>query len=192
MKTWLSADHHVGHVNIIDFCDRPWRFDHYPYRPDVELMNEELVARWNSVVSPGDEVYYLGDFAMGKEENVQKYTRRLNGRKHLISGNHDRCWTGRDKGYRWLEYYLDAGWTSIQTEMVLEGYLLCHFPYAETQFDERYAEFRPLESDWGLPLIHGHVHEKWKLNGNQINVGVDVWDYTPVEFSTIKALLPRA
>lgn len=28
--------------------------------------------------------------------------------------------------------------------------------------------------------LHGHVHEKWRVLGRQVNVGVDVWDYRPV------------
>jgi calcineurin-like phosphoesterase family protein len=29
-------------------------------------------------------------------------------------------------------------------------------------------------------LLHGHVHEKWRQQGRMVNVGVDVWDFTPV------------
>ena len=39
-------------------------------------------------------------------------------------------------------------------------------------------------------LIHGHVHEKWKTNvDNMINVGVGVWDYSPVFLKKIKTLV---
>ncbi len=55
MKCWFTADHHFGHANIIDFCQRPFA--------DVDAMDEALVARWNEVVGDEDEVWYLGDFA---------------------------------------------------------------------------------------------------------------------------------
>ena len=29
-------------------------------------------------------------------------------------------------------------------------------------------------------LLHGHVHEKWRQQGRMVNVGVDVWDFTPI------------
>ena len=41
----------------------------------------------------------------------------------------------------------------------------------------RYIEHRP--DDDGGWLLHGHVHEKWRQNGRQINVGVDAWNFAP-------------
>jgi calcineurin-like phosphoesterase family protein len=46
---------------------------------------------------------------------------------------------------------------------------------------------RPVDN--GLPLIHGHVHNSWKVNGRQINVGVDVWDFTPVSEADLSLLV---
>ena len=60
---------------------------------------------------------------------------------------------------------------------------MCHYPYT----DERYPELCPVDN--GSWLIHGHVHDEWQINGRQINVGVDVWDYTPVSIETIRSLI---
>lgn len=38
-------------------------------------------------------------------------------------------------------------------------------------------------------LLHGHVHDQWQVNGRQINVGVDVWDYRPVEVGRLAELI---
>jgi calcineurin-like phosphoesterase family protein len=41
----------------------------------------------------------------------------------------------------------------------------------------------------------GHVHEKWKVkwidNTLLINVGVDVWDFRPVSFERLYALIEK-
>lgn len=39
--------------------------------------------------------------------------------------------------------------------------------------DDRYPDRSP--EDHGQFLIHGHVHQAWKANGRQVNVGWDVW-----------------
>ncbi|MGH9119072.1 MAG: hypothetical protein ACRD0A_14675 [Acidimicrobiales bacterium] len=57
MTRWFTADLHLGHANIIDYSRRP--FD------SVDEMNRALIDNWNEVVDD-DEVWMLGDFALGK------------------------------------------------------------------------------------------------------------------------------
>jgi len=148
-------------------------------------MNEGLVERWNDTVGSGDEVWVLGDVAMGDIERSLGFVQRLDGRKVLVTGNHDRCWAGYGaKSERWLQIYRDAGFAEILQGVVpvqIGGIdaIACHFPYAGDSHDvDRFVAARPV--DTGQLLLHGHVHETWRGNGHQINVGVDVWDYRPV------------
>ena len=53
-------------------------------------MNEHMIAQWNKKVTVSDSVYILGDFSIAKEDATEKIARRLNGKLHLIIGNHDR------------------------------------------------------------------------------------------------------
>jgi len=76
---FFTADHHFNHKNIIRFCNRPFK--------TLKEMDEALIDNWNSVVEPEDIVYHLGDFSFS---DPQRYLQRLNGRIHLIFGNHDR------------------------------------------------------------------------------------------------------
>ena len=48
-----------------------------------------IIHHWNSVVSPEDIVFVLGDFIMGASENVESLLYRLNGTIFLVRGNHD-------------------------------------------------------------------------------------------------------
>src|SRR5690606_12519731 len=78
------SDLHFFHNNIISYCNRPWSH--------VEEMNEGLICNWNSVISKGDDVFILGDLAMGgnsKAPLLAKILRRLKGNKYLVPGNHD-------------------------------------------------------------------------------------------------------
>jgi calcineurin-like phosphoesterase family protein len=80
---------------------------------------------------------------------------------------------------------------------------LSHFPYEGDSHDgDRYTKFR-LE-DKGTPLIHGHTHAEYDKLGKaarvsfsksgtlQIHVGMDAWDYTPVDEARILRLMESA
>ena len=75
-KIFYTADSHYNHFNIIEYCKRPFT--------TAEEMNETLIARWNEVVTPDDEVRHLGDFGFGSMSSLMNIRERLNGRIYLI------------------------------------------------------------------------------------------------------------
>jgi|JI10StandDraft_1071094.scaffolds.fasta_scaffold43416_4 calcineurin-like phosphoesterase family protein len=186
MTTWFTSDLHFGHANIIEYSGRPFA--------DVEQMNEALIERWNDAVQPDDVVWVLGDVAMGRIAETLPLVTRLAGRKHLLAGNHDRCWDGHgSKAVEWTQRYLDAGFSEIHQgaiSMTVGGHvvLACHFPYrGDSQPMDRYPEARP--TDAGAWLLHGHVHEQWRQHERMINVGCDAWDCRPVDEATLAQLI---
>lgn len=190
---WFTSDLHFSHKNIIEYCDRP--FD------TVEEMNRQLVERFNEVVTREDELWVLGDVALGKLDESLGWIAKLNGRKHLVVGNHDKCFINphgkpgkQSAARRAYQTYQNAGFATIQTYAELwlgsEKVALSHFPYSGDHTEEdRYAWARP--KDEGLWLLCGHVHEAWLQRGKQINVGVDVWDWRPVSEEMIGAMILR-
>ena len=183
---FVTSDLHFGHANMIRYCNRPYS--------DVDNMNRLLVMNWNEVVGTKDRVYILGDFAMGHRQETVPIAKQLNGEKYLVPGNHDGCWIGHGNPERVASYramYEDAGLKVLPSQVVLtwEGieYLMCHFPYREVvgEYDARFAEHHPVDRH-GLRLLHGHVHKEWKTNGpRMVNVGIDVWNQTPVSMDLI-------
>ena len=81
MKYYV-ADLHFGHYNIIKHDGRPYA--------NVEEMDNDLINKWNSVVTDKDEVYIIGDFAFRNCKSVKTYADKLKGKKILILGNHDK------------------------------------------------------------------------------------------------------
>lgn len=186
-RFWTS-DLHLNHRNIIRYCNRPWA--------DVQEMNDALVQRWNDTVPPEATVMVLGDVAMGHVEDGLALVHRLNGRKVLVAGNHDRFWRGaQDKhAARWRERYTDAGFEiasdgePLHTTVGGHPVVVSHFPYRGDSHDhDRYVEHRPV--DHGEWVVHGHVHDAWTVQDRQVNVGVDVWDYRPVSERQLTAVL---
>jgi calcineurin-like phosphoesterase family protein len=162
MAVFFTSDTHFGHGGALGLYRRPFK--------SVAAMNEALVARWNEVVAPGDEIWHLGDFAIRQmPETVAALLARLNGRKHLVAGNNDPPET------RAL-----AGWASVEpyAEIEAEGrfVVLCHYPFRTWR-----------RIDKGAINLHGHCHGALKPVKRQIDVGVDVWDYRPVTLNEILA-----
>jgi calcineurin-like phosphoesterase family protein len=165
---WLSSDHHFFHKNIITYCNRPFS--------RIKEMNQAMVDNHNSVVKPSDTVLFLGDFTFSTVENTQPIVSTLNGKLLILPGNHD----SKGKLEKCGLSLLPRPYKIIYDNMEI---WLDHYPYK--QF-EGVGKNIVDTGDW---LLHGHVHEKWKINNKQINVGVDVWNFTPVKFTDIVALI---
>lgn len=187
--------------NIIDFCSRPFTkkaIEHFAMGdaevtiPDVDAMNKALTDNWNDVVDDGDEVWVVGDFAMGRLQTTVPMAKNLKGKKFLVPGNHDACHKMHGKWRRFVPLYEDAGFTILDSEVTTDvggtEVKVCHFPYILTfKGDVRFSGNRP--ADEGGYLIHGHTHSPDKQRGRQIHVGVDAWDYTPVSEDTIEKMI---
>lgn len=158
MSDFVTADCHFGHTNIIEYCGRPFS--------SIHEMNFELTRRWNSVVTQSDTVYILGDFAMGNKASIPTYANKLNGRKILILGNHDR---------KKLEVFEPTYKSLIYSSEIF----MIHNP--------RLVEPSMLTSQ--KTILCGHVHTAWKSRTIDellyINVGVDQWNFTPQLISDI-------
>lgn len=189
---YLTSDTHFAHARILELgAGRPFT--------NIEHHNEVLVRNWNSVVTPDDTVYHLGDVALGPWPTGLNYVARLNGYITLVPGNHDRIFSGMShaRQERFYDDYLSV-FDAIMpetSELVLNGvsYVLSHFPYSEgvnnSTHRDRYRKHRP--SDHGRTVIHGHTHQQEVVtrshNGTQqVSVGVDAWNFTPVSWTTLE------
>lgn len=197
MAIYFTADLHIGHARIIEFCNRPFS--------SVDEMNEKLVENWNSRVTDLDIVFILGDLALGKIDDSLVYVSMLNGQKVLIPGNHDRVWAGHPKKGRLvreedIDRYEETGLMIVGGGEAIPHYrdngtvwTLCHFPDVGDSHDaDRFDAWRPKPARKPDVIVHGHVHEKWTTNGPRINVGVDVWNFAPVHEDEVASLAEEA
>lgn len=160
-KTFVISDTHFGHRNIITFTNS----DGSPLRPfqSVEEMDEALVANWNSVVSPEDRVYHLGDVVINRK--ALPILDRLNGRKCLIKGNHD---IFKLKDY--LPYFDDIRSYKV---MPKEGIIMSHIPIHPASL-----------ARWRLN-VHGHLHGNTLGDPRYLNVSVEQINFTPLDLQVI-------
>jgi len=174
---YYTSDLHLNHANLITFNIPTRKFK------NIQEHNAFVTTRWNTIVNWDDEVYCLGDFALGPPEDIPSYVNQLNGIKHLITGNHD--W-GKE------EYHEQAAWESIQKQLhIIDGEYkvwLAHMPLQKAPDKRGYERPIPLE-DYDI-CLGGHVHGKYFVNDcSSINVGVDVNDFYP---KTLEQLLEKA
>ena len=140
-------------------------------------MNETIIANWNKVVSQGDTVYHLGDFALGDKSLIPNILKRLNGHISFIMGNHDNlnimlemCKQGLIENISWEEV-IKVGKKTI---------ILNHYPF---------SSLPDPTTNYHLIQLHGHVHstpdKPWNYFNNQYDVGVDNNNFTPVNLAEL-------
>lgn len=161
-KTYFIADTHFGDSAILRYENRPFE--------NVSHMDNELISRWNSVVSDEDCVYVLGDFgADGYETEVIS---ALNGKKYLIKGNHD---------VNSNDYYRKAGFEEVYDHpIILDNFWILSHDAVYVNINMPYAN------------LFGHVHNSpivKDYSDQHFCVSVERIDYTPVCFERVKQVV---
>ena len=167
--TFLTADHHFGHANVIRFCSRPFS--------NANEMDEAMIANWNATVARGDTVIHLGDFTL--TNNAQRYFRRLNGHVYILrlDWHHDRRWL---KKQRDLVFTADGPVKFLTPVAILRvpgvkvngrtlKITLSHYPMAAWE-----------ASHYGFPQLHGHSHGRYDGRGLVLDVGMDTNNFRPI------------
>lgn len=168
MAQFFTSDTHFNQERTFKYSKRDMYFD------SVEESTEEMVRRWNEVVSQEDTVYHLGDFG---DFEVAK---RLNGHIQLLYGNYER---DGDVPTKEQEEYFN--WINPNLGTFQYNYLMVHEP------ENRIPLLKELLKNTGFDFdnqfyLFGHIHEKQKVKRNGLNVGVDVHNFTPVSTETIE------
>ena len=170
MGIWFTSDTHFGHANIIKYCDRP-----YTSRSE---MDEGLIANWNQVVSPNDNIYHLGDFTLGGEEQATAYFSRLNGKISVIPGGHDKQWMSKGEYISKSRHPVEvlSPLETIKVSIFGRSHLvvLCH--YSMRVWDH---------SHYGSWHLYGHSHCGLSAHMKRMDVGIDCWNYFPVSLKQI-------
>lgn len=79
--TFFTSDLHLGHDK--NFLYEPRNFH------NILDHDAAVITNWNAVVSKEDEVYVLGDLMLNNNERGLQLLSLLNGKIHIIRGNHD-------------------------------------------------------------------------------------------------------
>jgi len=161
MTVYFTSDQHFGHASARGFYGRPFA--------STANMDNQMIAYWNSVVDPTDELWHLGDFAVRQSpERISGLLKLLHGHKHLIAGNNDNSAVRESSGWLSVQDYAEVNVADVRL-------VLCHCPL---------RSWRDMAK--GSINLHGHSHGRLKPMPRQFDVGVDARDFRPV---TLEELL---
>lgn len=161
-NVFFIADLHLGHGNIINFKQDDGITPERPFST-LEEMEETLISNWNSVVTPADKVYCLGDVAIKRKS--LSLLNRFNGTKSLIRGNHDIF-----KIEEYLMYF-----KNVHTQIEKAGFICTHIPI-HPESVKRYGV-----------NVHGHLHRHSLNDPKYFCVSADRINFTPIEYTELTA-----
>ena len=155
---FVTSDFHFGHNKDFVYAKRGFS--------SVEEMNEYLVDTANLFVGPDDDFYILGDLMLGGDENFE-YVKKLNGKLHLVYGNHDT--DRRIALYKTLPNLVEDGF-ALRLNYKKYHFYLSHFPTLTGNIDKETLHQMTLN-------LYGHTHQETfiydELHPYMFHVGVD-------------------
>ena len=166
---YFTSDLHIGHNK--DFIYKKRGFS------SIEEHDKAILINWNNIITPGDEIYILGDLCMGGDEKEwNKIYKNLNGIKYFIHGNHDTI----KKIERYTNEYniKDLGLASIYKYSKKRTFFLSHYPTMVSNHEDK-------KFFWNLA---GHTHSTDKFQNGiycSYNVALDAHNCTPISIENI-------
>jgi len=161
-KTFLIADLHFGHENIIRYENRPFA--------SLDDMDSTIIKNWNQAVTENDTVIVAGDVSFYDKEKTTFIVNQLHGNKILVKGNHD------NSSNQW---WCDVGFNEVSSYPIvyMEWFIIQHEP--PTYINDAMPYF----------FIYGHVHGTKGIYPTVTKqtacVSAERWEYTPVELARI-------
>jgi calcineurin-like phosphoesterase family protein len=165
---WFTSDLHFSHKNIIKYSTNRKKELNLEENDDEILKkhDEALIRRWNFTIKKHDIVYILGDFSFASSDETKKILGKLNGKKHLIIGNHDGSCRGLENYFVSVSQIKEVTFKKSLYPFLEENMhcVMCHFPMI--------AWNRRMH---GAVMVHGHCHGSLdEINKQSEELRVDI------------------
>ena len=208
--TYIIADTHFGHENINKH--EPIRL-RKSYENGFSNPDEFMIHQWNQKVKPDDAIFHLGDLAF-KYPDILELSNKLNGKKILLIGNHDKAKDRqilKESGWEIIDsiiidlkpklsHKIDKIISKYTDEKLLACYvcdidnkrlMFTHFPlFNNNPYDKHYENItKPLEEIFvNLQCdfnIHGHTHSQGAKEPFCISACVEKIVFEPIALSEL-------
>lgn len=144
--------------------------------------SQAIVGNHNLMVKDEDDVYVLGDLMLGDNEYGLQMIKSMNGKLHIILGNHDS--NTRIELYKQLPKVKEITYAKI-IKIGKQHYYLSHYPTICSNYDDKPYHNHVIN-------LFGHTHQKsnfyWldnEENPFMYHVGVDSHRCCPVSIEQI-------
>lgn len=147
MAIYLTSDWHFCHDQSFLYEPRGFK--------NVNEMNEAIIAKHNSIVSPEDDVIVLGDLMLNNTEKGIECVNRLNGNLHIVYGNHDTS----NRIQEYINLKLDTEFWGYAIPYKYKKYIfyLSHYPTLTSNLDND----KPLKARVINLCGHSHTQDRW-------------------------------
>lgn len=156
------SDLHLNHEHNLKFISSEndlWAKSGYKtgkYFSSMEEYNNTIINNWNSVLSPEDVTYILGDIGTKSVSNIVDILKKLNGHKILIVGNHDEKYLKNPEFINCFDQVINPNFNNVVLDSINgedKELLLSHFPIWS---HERFG--------YNVIHLHGHIHNSFMDN----------------------------
>lgn len=173
------SDLHLGHLNVVKTCARPFLYTY------IKEMDDVLINNWNCVVQPQDTVYYLGDLSLHQFHSSVNYLKILNGNINFIEGNHD-CDNSIPSmmkfkiiEYNSIKFYLIHDPSSVpegfngwiihghKHNSDLKNFPLINFKTKRINISAELTNYQPIRLDYLYHLMMNNTQNILYLDGNR-------------------------
>jgi calcineurin-like phosphoesterase family protein len=169
-RLFFTADLHLGHARVFlpEYCNRPWQ--------DLDIMDEQLINRWNRKVPEKGIVVVVGDLVMDVRK-LKHYVPKLNGRILYVLGDHGDCKPG-DKYSELFDGVFHLLRLSLPGDR--PDIVCCHWAMRKWP-----------KAHWGAWHLFGHSHGEVGPHGLSFDVGVDApeTDYMPLSYYEVAMMM---
>lgn len=138
---YYISDLHLGHEHVLYFDNRPFS--------SITEHDGSIVYNWNNAVNCDDDVYVLGDVSFHNVTETVRLMSMLNGRLHLIVGNHDKRFL-KNENFRNLFVEI-ADYKELYVGTDDYQIVLSHYPI---------LAYKNLYRGW--IHLYGHVHNSFE------------------------------
>lgn len=145
---------------------------------DLAAHDKWVIDTWNKTVGKKDIVYICGDFTFMRPDIAKKILSKMNGRKFLILGNHDKSVDHLTSYFEQITQMKEVVFKKEHWDFLEEDFrcFLCH--YAMVVWPSK---------QHGVAMVHGHSHGRLdSYNEAHPDLRVDVgWDGTLAKFNLV-------
>lgn len=151
-KTFFTSDQHFGSTgHAVKYRTEFMDSDH---------MDDVFIDAWNCKVPDDGHTFCIGDFSVTNSKRTGEILDKLNGRKYLVIGNHDRGLNMENKNrFEWVKPYHEQKIDFGPERYVL---IMCHYAFRSWN-----------KMHYGALNLHGHSHANLPRIPAQLDVGVD-------------------
>lgn len=170
---WFTSDWHVGHNKDFLYGKRGYC--------SIEEHDSAIIKNCNELVEPEDELWILGDLALGADESEwYRVYNSINCKNiHFIIGNHDT--NKRIEKYVREYYFILEGYSTMMKYSKTKRFYISHYPSFTDNFDDSMRNTHTIN-------LYGHTHQVTNFfndNPYMYHVGLDSHKMYPVSIEQI-------